>query len=304
MSTHSIAADTARARHPETYDELVKKIKASKSKLPLEPDENKWSWSYQLAEAIESESMNIMDMFSQMSAPRPEPVLEAHVSGRKLLEQKKEVYAIGLAVNTGRRSAYESLDNQALLDGPESSLPIEVLGVFPRPAGPSAWVWNEPGPGLAAYREQIIVGAVQSQKGIIIQAKGPDQEEHLYLMDPITKKGQEVIDWDDVLSSKEVRELDKTLKSGQPHGTMGHLNEAALFSLFTSSEGIMVLDARAPSISDLIGALRGPGFMAFGEPPADEEAPPPGEGPWVSFDGEISSTYTAPSSQARSTPRP
>jgi hypothetical protein len=129
MSSHSIPAEVARDRHPEIYADLVKKIKASKSKLPLEPDENKWSWSYQLAESIQG--MSMADVFGAMSAPPAPPVLEGHVSGRQLLEKKKDSYHIGLEVRTGRRSAYETLDNQSLLDGPDTSLPqVRWCGVI------------------------------------------------------------------------------------------------------------------------------------------------------------------------------
>lgn len=304
MSSHSISADIAKARHPEIYDELVKKIKASKSKLPLEPDEGKWSWSYQLAES--TEALSIHDVFAQMSSPPPpaSPVLEGHVSGRQLLKNKKDSYHIGLEVRTGRRSAYEALDNQKLLDGPDSSMPQEALGVFPRPTGASAWVWNEPGPGLAAYREQVILSAVQTQKGIAIKTQSPDQEIHLYLIDDTTKKGKEVLDWDGVFSRQEARDLDKTLASGCPYGAMVLLNEAALSLMFANKEGILILDARSPSISELLGALQGPGFMAFGQPPSDNPVPTPGEGPWISFDGVVSSSYNAPTMPHRSTLRP
>jgi hypothetical protein len=286
-----ITAQIASSAHPEEYSFLIKEMTKGKGKTPINPDPSTWAWSYRMAERIESMSF---------AAGVPRPAAKKY-KGRELLEKNGSNIFLSLEAKAGRRRVSKELDNAKLLAGPDEGIPLQMLGVHPRPAGRTVWLWNKPGKdGGGAWRERVLESAVLTPHGVVISLHSPDGGKEDCLMDLTTRAGRVLASWD-MFTAKEKKELDKIRGGGVTSvPDLQLLTEVQVDGMFGSTEGIK-LDARTASISELLAALRGPGFVEFGAQPRDQAAPAPGGGPWITWDGN--ETPMAPGAQVSRTPK-
>ncbi len=164
---YDITCQTAFLRHPDEACQLLLKVNKSRkrAKKPLLSKED-LAWSYQVAECISASTGH----------------LPKECIGRAYLEGKLEDLFISLGANpVGRQPSTIDLDNKALLAGPDSSLPVEVLGASENVGAPKLWLWQPFDDSAPGWQAWAVNAASSVSSGALLEiSRGRDSKKVLF----------------------------------------------------------------------------------------------------------------------------